>query len=76
MYVYMYGGEGGRGNTGILSASPSSDHAAVHGEPRHVHEEEEAGHDGGPADEGTGQGGESQETGRTVFLSFWLDRRI
>lgn len=34
---------------------------AVYGEPRAVHEEEEARHHRGAADEGPGQGGEEQE---------------
>ena len=44
-----------------------SDHAAVYGQPRHVHEKTETGHDGGTADEGSGQGGESQEAGELTM---------
>ena len=54
----------------LVSAPPHSvvryvrvDNAAVYWEPRHVHEATETRHDGGPADEGPGQGGEGPEAG-------------
>ncbi len=42
---------------------PTLDHAAMHGESRPVHATTTSGHNGGAANESTGQGGASQEDG-------------
>lgn len=45
----------------IYSSPPTADSGSVRRQPRLVHETSQAGHDGVATDEGTGQGGETEE---------------